>query len=111
MSELIDETNHVTDTSTQSERAMGDRPDSIPNFEGETVTATKAKITSISGLEVGDRVFRMDESVKLVVECRVVGVQHTPNAKGELERIHVLKAIDSIVIDWGMDLDTLREHA
>lgn len=81
----------------------------IPAFEGEEVVATKAKITSVSGLEVGDRVFRLDESVKLIVECRVIGVDHKPNGGGKLERVQLLKAIDSLVIDWVMDLDSLRD--
>ena len=81
----------------------------IPYFEGEEVVETKAKITSVAGLEVGDRVFRMDDSVKLVVEARVVGIHHQANSHGKLERIHTLKAIDSLVIDWGMDMDALRD--
>jgi hypothetical protein len=97
------------DSTDVVERAIGDRPETIPNFEGEEVTTTKAKITSVAGLEVGDRVFRMDESVKLVIEARVVGIDHKPNAQGKLERVHLLKAIDSLVIGWGMDMDALRE--
>lgn len=93
----------------QPDRQLGDRPDTIPNFEGEEVFSTKAKITSVAGLEVGDRVFRMDESVKLVIEARVVGIDHKPNPQGKLERVHLLKAIDSLVIGWGMDMDALRE--
>lgn len=81
----------------------------IPRFEGDEVIATKAKITSVGGLEIGDRTFRLDESVKLVVEARVVGIDHKVNTAGKLERVHVLKAIDSLVIDWGLDMDALRE--
>lgn len=81
----------------------------IPGFEGEAVVATKAKITSVSGLEVGDRVFRIDESVKLIVECTVISVDHKSNPKGELERIHLLKAIDSLVVAWDLDMDALKD--
>lgn len=80
----------------------------IPDFEGEAVAATKGKITSVGGLEIGDRTFKMDESVRMVVEARVVGIDHRVNATGKLERVHTLKAIDSAVIDWQMDLDALR---
>ena len=82
---------------------------SIPAFEGEEVAATKGKITSVAGLEVGDQVFRMDETVRLVVECRVVGVDHKVNTQGKLERVHNFKAIDSVVIDWQLDLEALRD--
>jgi hypothetical protein len=99
----------VTDTSTQYERKLGDRPQQIPHFEGEEVVATKGKITSVAGLEIEDRVFRLDESVKLVVEARVVGIEHKPNNAGKLERVHTLKAIDSLVVDWALDMDALRE--
>lgn len=82
----------------------------IPTFEGEPVAGTKAKLSSVGGLEVGDKAFRMDETVRMVVECRVVGVDHKVNPDGKLERVHHFKAIDSIVIDWKLDLDTLREE-
>lgn len=97
------------DTSTQMERRIGDRPLNIPRFEGEEVVATAAKITSVNGLEIEDLVFRMDESVKLVIEARVVSVDHKPNKDGKLVRVHILKAFDSLVIDWSLDMDGLRQ--
>lgn len=84
-------------------------PSDIPRFEGEEVTGTKAKISSVTGLDVADQVFRMDETVRLVVECRVVGVDHKVTPDGKLERVHNFKAIDSVVIDWKLDLDSLRD--
>ena len=51
----------------------------------------------------------MDQVVRMVVECRVVGIDHKVNQQGDLERVHMMKAVDSIVIDWNADLDTLRE--
>lgn len=81
----------------------------IPRFEGEEVVFTKAKIVSSGGLEVGDEVFRMDQIVRLVVECRVSGVNHKPNRDGKLERIHTLQVLDSVVIDWNADLSALQE--
>jgi hypothetical protein len=99
----------IVPSSDDNERKLGDRPHDIPAFEGEEVFATKAKITSVGGLEIGDRVFRLDESVKLIIEARVVGIDHKPNAQGKLERHHLLKAIDSLVIAWDMDMDSLRD--
>ena len=51
----------------------------------------------------------MDETVRLVVECRVVGIDHKVNPAGKLERVHNFKAIDSVVIDWQLDLEALRD--
>lgn len=83
---------------------------SIPSFEGAEVSFTKAKVTSTTGLEIGDKVFRMDETVRLVVETRVVGVDHKVNpTTGKLERVHLMKALDSVVVDWNLDIDQLRE--
>ena len=93
--------------SIQGEQQYG--PASIPAFEGEEVAATKGKITSVSGLEVGDQVFRLDETVRMVVECRVIGIDHKVNAAGKLERVHNFKALDSVVIDWKLDLESLRD--
>lgn len=81
----------------------------IPNFEGEEVVATLAKITSVAGLEIEDRVFRMDETVRLVIEARVIDVGFKPNSAGKLVRVHLLKAIDSMIVDWALDMDGLRE--
>lgn len=105
---VIDES-RPPDTSAQIERRIGDRPRQIPRFEGEEVVATTAKITSTGNLEVEDAVFRMDESVKLVIEAKVVGVDHKPNKDGKLVRVHILKAFDSLVIDWSLDMDGLRQ--
>lgn len=79
----------------------------IPDFEGQVVQATKAKITSVTGLEIDDRALRMDDTVTLLVQCRVVGVQHQVHeASGELHRVHTLKAIDSQILNE--DFDTLK---
>ncbi len=93
--------------SIQGEALYGQAP--IPSFEGEEVAATKGKITSVNGLEVGDQVFRMDETVRMVVECRVIGIDHKVNPAGKLERVHNFKAIDSVVVDWNLDLEALRD--
>lgn len=82
----------------------------IPAFEGHPVTGTKAQITSVSALEIADKVFGLDEIVKIVVEARVQNIQHKVNqTSGKLERVHTLKAVDVVVLDWEMDLDELRD--
>lgn len=80
----------------------------IPMFEGQPVEFAKAKVTSATGLETGDRVWKIDDIVTLVIECRVTGVDHPVNqTTGKLERIHKLKAIDALHI--GASIETLRE--
>ena len=77
------------------------RLSTLPDFEGKTVKYTAAKITSVSGLEVDDAVWRVDQYVRLEVECRVVGIDHKVNEKsGDLVRVHLLKAVDSKVLPW-----------
>lgn len=73
----------------------------IPHFEGKEVEFTAAKITSVAGLEIDDEVWKVDQYVRMVVECRVVAVDHKVNEKtGKLGRVHLLKAIDSKVVPW-----------
>ncbi|MEO6158662.1 MAG: hypothetical protein ABIQ39_13660 [Ilumatobacteraceae bacterium] len=74
----------------------------IPDFEGKEVEFTAAKITSVAGLEIDDAVWRVDDYIRMVVECRVVAVHHAVNEKtGKLGRVHTIKAIDSKVLtDW-----------
>lgn len=83
----------------------------LPKFEGNDVEGTKAQLTSVSALEIADRVYKLDEVVKIVVEARVANVQHRvdPNS-GKLYRIHTLKAVDVVTLDWDMDLDELRDN-
>jgi hypothetical protein len=81
----------------------------IPDFESTAVEHTKAKITSVARLDIDDQVFRMDDAVKVVVECRVEGIDHKVNADGDLERVHLLKALDAVVVSWDMDLDGLKK--
>lgn len=82
----------------QRERKTGS---TLPTFEGKEVEFTAAKITSVAGLEIEDAVWPVDHFVRMVVECRVVGIDHKVNEKtGKLGRVHMLKAIDSQVVAW-----------
>ena len=73
----------------------------LPQFEGKEVEFTAAKITSVAGLEIEDSVWPMDHYVRMVIEARVVGIDHKVNEKtGKLGRVHLLKAVDSKVIPW-----------
>lgn len=73
----------------------------IPAFEGQEVTFTKAKVTSVSGLEIGDAVMKMDDMVEMTVTGRILGVDHKVNSAGKLERVHLIKAIETeLVRSW-----------
>lgn len=83
---------------------------SIPDFEGQEVSFTRAKVAGTATQEIGDRCFPIDSTVKLVVECRVQGVNHDVDQKtGKLQRVHSLKVLDMMLIDWGLDMDALRD--
>jgi len=91
--------------SIQYEQRDGALGSTLPQFEGKDVEYTGAKITSVGSLEIDDAVWPVDHYVRMVVECRVVGIDHKVNEKtGKLGRVHVLKAIDSKVIDWDRQL-------
>lgn len=74
----------------------------IPAFEGNDVSATAAKVTSVSTLEIGDVVLRMDEMVEMRITARVVSVEHkAPNGGSTLTRVHTIKAIEAeLVRSW-----------
>lgn len=73
----------------------------IPLFEGKEVSATAAKVTSVSTLEIDDRVWRVDDFVKMEIEARVISVDHKVNERsGKLIRVHVIKAVDCKVVPW-----------
>lgn len=77
-------------------------------FEGEKVSRTKGKVTSAANLEVGDQVFKVDQVVRLVIEARVAGVDHRVANDGKIERVHTLKVFDATVIDWDLDLASIK---
>lgn len=87
--------------SIQHEQREGKTGSTLPTFEGKEVEYTAAKITSVAGLEIDDAVWPVDHFVRMVVECRVIGIDHKVNEKtGKLGRVHMLKAIDSQVVAW-----------
>ena len=88
------------ETMDDAEQASSN-PNKIPDFEGAHVEFTKAKLTSVNALEVDDEVFRVDQFVRMLVEARVVRVDHVVNEKtGKMERVHTFKAIDAAVVPW-----------
>jgi hypothetical protein len=73
----------------------------IPAYEGRQVHATALKVASVSNLECDDRVVKLDDIVRLVVEGRVSSISHTVNDKtGELIRVQTVKAIDVAFAGW-----------
>lgn len=80
----------------------------VPDFEGQPVDFTRLRLTSVSQLEVDDQYARMDDTVRLFVEGRVVRVDHAVDDKtGKLARIHTIKVIDAIQLPWDWDAGQL----
>lgn len=73
----------------------------IPFFEGKPVTTTKLRISSTIGLDIDNAVLKSDDIIRIVVEARVSGVNHTVNERtGEMERVHTAKAISVAITPW-----------
>lgn len=98
----------ATILSIQGETVDAGLPE-IPAFEGNPVASTRAKVTGSTSLDVGDEVFRMDDVVRMVVEARVDSINHVVDKDGKLCRVHAMKVVDSIVIEWAADLSALRD--
>jgi hypothetical protein len=77
--------------------------------DGQDVVVTNVRLTGGSDLDVGDRVFPIDEMVSLKVTARVTGVNHVIDDHGEVKRQHVLKVIDS-EFDRAWSLHDLIEY-
>jgi hypothetical protein len=83
------------------------RDEVIADFEGAPVHFAKAKVTSAAGLEVGDKILKIDDKVVLVLELRCTGVEHKVDQNsGKMTRLQTLRAIDAFVV--GTDFETLR---
>ncbi len=90
---------------SEFEASQGEhRPIRLPAFEGQPVEFARVKLSGVTGLDVGDHVNRIDDVVKLVVEGRVVRVDHVVDDKsGRLIRVHTIKAVDVVQLNWNTD--------
>jgi len=75
----------------------------VPMFEGQSVDAVNMKVSGATSVDADDVVVSMDDRVRLVVECRVVGVHHYVNNNGDLVRQQILKAADAELTPWNPD--------
>lgn len=79
-------------------------------FDEYAVADTSAKITSVGALDIDGAVFNIGEMVKIVIEARVIGVDHElDKTERHLIRKHKLTALDVVVVDWNIDLGELRD--
>lgn len=84
------------------------RAGSIGKFEGEDIHFAVAKLAGASKVEIGDRIFKTDQKVVMVLELRVQGINHEVNeTTGQMTRNQKLKLIDAFVCNT--DFETLRE--
>jgi hypothetical protein len=73
----------------------------LPTFEGEQVRGMRARLTSTSGLELGEEPHRIDQTVRLLVTGRVVRVDHVVEDKtGYLIRVETFKVVEAVEVDW-----------
>lgn len=71
----------------------------IPLFEGKLVDGTTLKVTNASVLDLTDVVLGVDDVIRIVVEARVVGVNHIVHEpSGKLLRVHTAKAYDARLV-------------
>lgn len=64
-------------------------------FEGQPVTVCRARLTSVTGLELDD-VHQIDDVVRIVVEGIVTGIGHIVDPiSGNLVRVHTVKVHDA----------------
>jgi hypothetical protein len=84
------------------------RAEKIGEFEGEPISFAVAKLSSANKIEVGDRMFKTDQKVVMVIELRVNNIAHPVNeTTGLMTRVHGMKVIDAFVVNT--DFETLRE--
>ena len=78
----------------------------LPEFEGQPVDFSRLKLTAASDLEgPEDEPMRIDDVVKLVVEGRVVRVDHVVDqASGKLKRVQHIKVVDAVQIPWDTEV-------
>lgn len=92
---------HEDDEPTPHWETAEGNPAKLPQFEGQDVAFAKAKLTSVSGLEIDDRLLRLDDMVRMYVEGRVVRIDHVVNDRtGHLERVQTIKVIEGQIVDW-----------
>lgn len=77
-------------------------PTRLPQFEGQDVTFAKARLTSVSGMEIDDEVLHLDQIVSMNVEGRVIRIDHVVNERtGILERVQTIKVIEGQITERG----------
>lgn len=76
----------------------------LPDFEGQPVEFTRVKLAAVGNLEVGEEVSRIDDTVRMYVEGRVIRVDHVVDSTtGRLMRVHTVKVVDAIQLPWDFD--------
>jgi hypothetical protein len=76
----------------------------IPHFEGQPVESALIKLAAVSKLDAGAGWSRIDDTVRMYVEGRVVGVHHSVDEPtGKLMRVHTIKVVDAIQLPWDFD--------
>lgn len=71
----------------------------FPTFEDHTVHAAHLKLSIPASVELPDVVVHVDDTVYVLVEAKVTGVNHSVHAPtGHLVRVQTAKAVDCQVV-------------
>lgn len=84
----------------------------IPPFEGLDVHATSLKIVNSAALDLPDVVLRVDDIIHILVEARVMSVNHIVHeASGRLVRMQTAKPLEAKLVPFaeGEDDGVIRE--
>ncbi len=69
----------------------------LPDFEGNPVEAARVRLSGTTGLDVGDEVSGIDDTVRLNVLGRVTGIEHrVDKTTGQLVRHHTIAVLEAI---------------
>jgi hypothetical protein len=73
----------------------------IPTFEGKLVHSTSLRLASTTGLDIEDRVLKVDDIIHVLVDARVSQVNHIVDERtGKMERVQSAKVLDVTLVPW-----------
>lgn len=85
---------------------VGEVVPAIPAFEGKPVDSCLLKLVNSPNLDLSGVVLHVDDIIKIVVEARVVGVNHVVHEPtGTLVRLQTAKPIDAHIEPFNPEYD------
>lgn len=73
----------------------------VPLFEGKLVHSTSLRLASATGLDIEDRVLKVDDIIHVLVDARVSQVNHVVDERtGKMQRVQSAKVLDVTLVPW-----------